>query len=295
VTPDDEVLAKVRAALQAAASRTPIGPSRFSELAAVGAAVDRRPGRAWMSVAASVAAIAALAFFVDSARTTQRGGAPSGAASVPASSAAPTPTPSPTPSPTANPTPTPVPASTAAAVPAPSGSCVPENYYVIASPAQLTGLTYLFPSAPAGFHLYGEWGTIARNGCPDSATWYIEYDQADSGLWNISLRVTRAGLGPLDGDLSSATFTPVTVAGHSAMLDASGGALVWRDGGAELTLSAPSSAGDLVALADTLVAVPSDDPRIEAPADCRVPPGNTCPSASSSATTTPTPTPTPTP
>jgi hypothetical protein len=285
MTSDDDVLAKVRASLRAAAARTTIGPSRVSEIAAgsAGAAPTVssawRPGRMWMSIAASVAAIAAVAFFIDSARPARHDVAPAGAGGA-ASSAASAPSSSQTPS----------------ASQSQRGPCVPENYYVLASSAQLVGMTYLLPTIPAGYHLYGAWGTIARNMCPDSATWYVEYDpSADGNGLNISVSVTRIGAGTVGPVVDPANTTPGTVAGQPARVFGKGpyGTVTWLRDGLFFTVSAPltdAKTDGLFALADSLVAVGPADPRIVAPANCDVPPGGVCDGPSSTAKP-PTPTP----
>jgi hypothetical protein len=276
MTSDDDVLAKVRASFRAVAARTTEGPSRFSEIAAgsagSAAAAARRPGRMWMSIAASVAAVAAVAFFIDSARPATRSVAPAGAGGA-ASSVSPTPLSSQTPS----------------ASLSPSSPCVPENYYVLASSAQLTGMTYLLPKVPAGYRLYGAWGTIARNMCPDSVTWYVEYDPiADANGSNISISVTKMGAGTVGPAVDMANTTPGVVAGQPAQVFGKGpyGTVTWLRDGLFFTVSAPmtdAKAGSLFALADSLVAVGPGDPRIVAPANCDVPPGRVCDSPTSTA------------
>jgi hypothetical protein len=279
MTSDDDVLAKLRASFRAVAARTTIGPSRFSEIAAgsagsaESAAAGRRPGRMWMSIAASVAAVAAVAFFVDSARPASRSVAPAGAGGA-ASSVSPTPTSSQTPS----------------ASVSPSSPCVPENYYVLASSAQLTGMTYLLPKIPAGYRLYGAWGTIARNMCQDSATWYVEYDPtASADELNISVSVTRMAARTVGPVVDMANTTAGTVAGQPARVFGKGlyGTVTWVRDGLFFTVSAPmtdAKTGGLYALADSLVAVGPGDPRIVAPANCDVPPGRVCDGPSSTAT-----------
>jgi hypothetical protein len=284
MTSDDDVLAKVRASFRAVAARTTIGPSRFSEIAAGSAAsagstgsagsaaAARRPGRMWMSIAASVAAVAAVAFFIGSARPASRSVAPAGAGGA-ASPVSPTSPSSQTPS----------------ASLSQSRPCVPANYYVLASAAQLTAMTYLLPKIPAGYRLYGAWGTIARNMCPDSVTWYVEYDPvADGNGSNISVSVTRMGAGTVGPAVDTANTTPGVVAGQPARVFGKGayGTVTWLRDGLLFTVSAPmtdAKTGGLFALADSLVAVGPGDPRIVAPANCDVPPGRVCDSPTSTA------------
>jgi hypothetical protein len=178
--------------------------------------------------------------------------------------------------------------------------CVPVNDYVIASPSEVAGLTYLLPTVPAGYHLYGAWGTISRNQCANSVTWYVEYDPASgtngSGDDTIQLTVTKVGGDSLDGDFASArpvASTPITINGIEGYVfskDSVYTAIGWTSGGAQITLAGPISKGDvasLVAVADSLVLVNPNDPRIVAPADCQVPAGSVCGSDS------PTPSPSP--
>jgi hypothetical protein len=221
-------------------------------------------------------------------------------------------TPSPSPSPIPSPTPT------LTATPSPllaADGCVPENYYVTASPSEVAGLTYLLPATPAGYVLYGAWGTISRNQCANSVTWYVEYDPASGapgdGTNAIQVTVTKVGGDSVAGAFASATpvaATPITVNGIEGFVFDKGSSYAvigWSAGGAAITLSGPVSNGDvasLVQVADSLVLAAPNDPRIVAPADCQVPAGSTCPSLSatpspSPSTDSPVPTvaPTPTP
>jgi hypothetical protein len=164
------------------------------------------------------------------------------------------------------------------------------SYYVTASPGQLSGLTYLLPSVPAGYTMYGAWGTISQNACPYSATWYVEYDPTPrgDGSRNIDLRVVKEGGGDTAGyaDPPPPDATPVTVGGHPGLLSGFNGhgvALIeWTADGNDIQLTGPVDGNpqSLLTLANSLIAVAANDPRVEAPANCRVPPGNTCPSAS---------------
>jgi hypothetical protein len=176
---------------------------------------------------------------------------------------------------------------------------VPDNYYVIAAPTQLAGMTYILPSTPAGYQLYGAWGTISRNNCMDSATWYLDYENRQSPL-PIQLSVERiAGGGPntIWPSPTPVAAVPVTVAGNAGwfFFKDSDGNLIWRADGLSFQLSGPITGGKpdgLVAIAESLIAVAATDPRIVAPKDCQVPPGRTCPSSTDSPTPTSTPTPT---
>jgi hypothetical protein len=179
----------------------------------------------------------------------------------------------------------------------PSTSCVPENYYVIASPSAVAGLTYLLPATPAGYVFYGAWGTISRNQCADSVTWYAEYDSTSTpaGTGGIQLTVTKDGGDSRDGAFASArpvASSPITVNGVEGFVfdNTSNSALIgWTTGGAAITLSGPVSNGNLASLvqvADSLVLLSPTDPRIVAPADCQVPAGSVC--GSDSATPIPT-------
>jgi hypothetical protein len=108
--------------------------------------------------------------------------------------------------------------------------------------------------------------------------------------------VTTAGGDSLAGGFASAApvgATPITIGGSQGFLldkESSYATIGWTTGEAAITLSGPVSHGDtqsLVTVADSLVLLSTDDPRIVAPADCQVPPGSTCPSES------PTPSPSP--
>jgi hypothetical protein len=293
---NDEVVARLRASFQAHAARTTVGGDRLGELADVTASKHPRPLVAAMSAAAAVVAVAGVAAVVS-----QVGGHPTtsiGSGGVPVASAA------------AGGVPV---ASTASAGQAgdtsPRSDCELQNYYVIASKSQLQALTYLLPSAPAGYTMYGAWGTIDRSMCAGSATWYVEYDDAN-GFANtdnraIQLMATSAdpSLVPTAGSVknapastptapssnpaSSATAgsvvsgTPVTVGGVMGQFydNKGAGMLTWTASGVRFQLSAPSNDGpvSLIALANSLVHVSADDPRIKPPANCEVPAGEVCP------------------
>jgi hypothetical protein len=302
---DDEVLARLRAALQAVAGRTPISGGRLEEVWAAPAQKRSRPVVTIVSAAAAVAAMAAVTAVLVGDHTAgsrsvlpaSEGGA---AASESAAVQSPTPTITVAPSPVLSPTPT----ITVAPSPATAADCVPENYYVIASPSEVAGLTYLLPATPAGYVLYGAWGTISRNQCANSVTWYVEYDPVSGapgdGTNAIQLAVSPVGGGQSPGypHPTPAGATHVVINGHDGAVlqtDSTGSYATdeWVDGGADLRLSAPIVAGDLgslIALSNSFVLVAPDDPRIVAPADCQVPAGSTCPSLSA----TPSPSPSPT-
>jgi endoglucanase len=300
---DDDVLARLRAALQAVADRTPISGDRLEDVWAAPTQKHSRPVVTIVSAAAAVAAIAAVtAVMVGDHTAGSRSVLPAsaGQSGVTGSPVAQ----SPTPTITMTPSPVPSPTPTITATPSPllaAGDCVPENYYVTASPSEVAGLTYLLPAAPAGYHLYGAWGTISRNQCANSVTWYVEYDLASGpvGAGGIQLTVTKVGGDSVAGGFASATpvaATPIMVNGIAGFVFNKDGAYAvigWTTGGAAITLAGPVSNGDiasLVQVADSLVLVAPDDPRIVAPADCQVPPGSTCPSL----TATPSPSPSPT-
>lgn len=285
---DDEVVARLRASFQATAARTPMSPGRLAELTVVTDQRRSRPLVATMSAAAAVAALAAVAAVatnVGSSGDRTVLPASSGQSSASGSGA-----PSGEPSATTKP-----------------AECVPDNYAVIASQSQLDGLTYLLPSVPTGYHLYGAWGTISRNGCLGSATFYVEYD-ADvpgDGRQNIQVRVLRVGTGgnpnypaPLPSDAQAVKVNGHP--GHMIDLNGKGVRLVeWTANNVDLQLVAPmtnGSAASVLALADSLVAVAPADPRIKAPANCQVPPGSTCssPSGMPKATGSPSPSVSPT-
>jgi hypothetical protein len=90
----------------------------------------------------------------------------------------------------------------------------------------------------------------------------------------VEPRVVRTGRPVVSG-------TPVTVDGVPGhFYDNKGaGMLTWTVSGVRLQLSAPSNVGPapLVALANSLVHVSADDPRINPPANCDVPAGEVCP------------------
>jgi hypothetical protein len=147
----------------------------------------------------------------------------------------------------------------------------------------------MLPATPAGYVLYGAWGTISRNQCANSVTWYIEYDPASgapgSGTNAYQVMVTKVGGDSTAGEFSSArpvASTPITVNGIDGYVfskDGSYSVIGWTTGGAAITLAGPVSHGDiqsLVAVADSLALVSPTDPRIVAPADCQVPAGSVC-------------------
>ena len=289
----DDVVAKVRASLHGAAARTPIGADRLHEIRVSAA---RRPSLGWVQVAASVVAIAAIAGIVAVLQGGHQSNSPSltGGDGKAVGSSSPAVTPTLT---SAVPSPVPV-GGGVAPTPTPSaspGSCIPENYYVIAAPGQLAGMTYILPSTPAGYQLYGAWGTISRNNCLDSVTWYVEYDNKQLPA-PIQLMVGRvAGEPNATGPIPSPVAAiPVTIAGNAGwfFFKESYGSLIWRADGLSFQLSGPIVGGNpdaLVAVAESLIAVPATDPRIVAPVNCQVPPGSTCPSSTDSPTPTPTP------
>lgn len=299
---DDDVLARLRISLHTIADRTPISSARSTTLAAL---TEQSPSRSLVTVfsaAAAVAAMVAVAAVVANAHSGTHGtvqpgagglaGPPAGAASSAAPSVSPVASVAPTPSSS----PTPVASAIAGSVvPQQSpAACVPENYYVIASPAELAGLTYLLPSTPSGYTFYGAWGTIARNDCAGSQTWYVEYDQLADVTTNISISVRPTG-----AEAHPEAAVAATVQGHPAWLLGKGGSygvVVWQAGGLDFQVAGPTAGGSsdaLLAVANALAPVAVDDPRIIAPAGCQVPAGSTCPS-DPAATGGPTPTPTPT-
>jgi hypothetical protein len=287
----------LRAALHAIADRTPINGGRLNEVSVAAGEKRNRPVVTIVSAAAAVAAIAAVsAVVVGTHSNASHAIAPSAGG---ADSSTPTPVASPvpqtaTPTVTVTPSPSPVGTPTVTATPSPglvlpSTNCVPENYYVTASPSEVAGLTYLLPATPAGYVLYGAWGTISRNQCADSVTWYVEYDLASgtpgSGTNAIQVTVTKVGGDSTAGEFSSArpvASTPITVNGTQGyVVDKDGGfAMIgWTTGGAAITLGGPISGGDvasLVQVADALVLVSPNDPRIVPPANCQVPAGSVC-------------------
>jgi hypothetical protein len=294
MTPDDEALARLRAALHTIADRTPISGGRVDEIAVAAAEKRSRPVVTIVSAAAAVAAIAAVSAVVvgahsNASRATLPGAG--GAESL-------TPTASPVASPVASAVASPVASLAASAVPSPipspvaagaspSTSCVPENYYVVASPSEVTGLSYMLPATPAGYVLYGAWGTISRNLCVDSVTWYVEYDSTTAPVGTDAIQVTVAKVGgdSLAGNFASArpvASTPITVngiQGYAFGKDSAYASIGWTTGGAAITLDGPVSGGDiasLVQVADSLVLLSPNDPRIVAPADCQVPAGSVC-------------------
>ena len=304
---DDEALARLRAALHAIADRTPISGGRVNDISVAANEKPNRPVVTIVSAAAAVAAIAAVsAVVVGTHSNASRAILPAAGG---AESLTPTPIPSANASPVASPVGSPV-ASPVASAPAPvasvaTTSCVPENYYVVASPSEVAGLTYMLPATPAGYVLYGAWGTISRNQCADSVTWYVEYDPASGapgdGTNAIQVTVTKVGGDSVDGDFSSAlpvASTPVTVNGVEGYVFSKDGAysvIGWTTGGAAITLAGPVSNGDvqsLVTVADSLALLSPSDPRIVAPADCQVPAGSVCGSDSPTPIATPSPSPT---
>ena len=166
----------------------------------------------------------------------------------------------------------------------------------------------MLPATPAGYVLYGAWGTISRNQCVDSVTWYVEYDPAGgtpgSGTNSIQVTVTKVGGDSRDGDFASArpvASTPITINGIDGVIfnkDNAYSSIGWTTGGAAITLSGPVSKGNvasLVQVADSLTLLSPTDPRIVAPADCQVPAGSVCGSDSPTPLASATPTPSPTP
>ncbi len=305
MTPDDEALARLRAALHTIANRTPISGGRLDEISVAASEKRSRPVVTIVSAAAAVAAIAAVsAVVVGTHSDASRVILPSSGGS---DSLTPTPVASPTASAVvsavASAAPSPV-ASAVAPVVASTTGCVPENYWVTASPSEVAGLTYMLPATPAGYALYGAWGTISRNQCADSVTWYVEYDPASGapgdGTNAIQVTVTKVGGDSTAGDFASArpvASTPITVNGIDGYVfnkDNSYATIGWTKGGAAITLSGPASDGvqSLVTVADSLVLLSPDDPRILAPANCQVPPGSVC--GSDSATPMPSASPSPT-
>jgi hypothetical protein len=304
---DDEALARLRAALHSIADRTPISGGRLNEVSVAAGEKHNRPVVTIVSAAAAVAAIAAVSAVVVGAHSNaSRSILPAAAG---AESSTPTPNPSTVASPVASLSASAVPsgiASPVASLTAPgvvassSTSCVPENYYVIASPSQVAGLTYMLPATPAGYVLYGAWGTISRNQCAESATWYVEYDPASGapgdGTNSIQLRVTKVDGDSTQGDFASArpvASTPITVngiEGYVFMKEDAYAGIGWTTGGAAITLDGPVSKGDvqsLVSVADSLLLVSPNDPRIVAPADCEVPAGSVCGADSATPTASP--------
>jgi hypothetical protein len=298
---DDEVLARLRAALQTVADRTPMSGGRLEEVWAAPAQKRSRPMVTIVSAAAAVAAIAAVTAVVVGDHTAGSRSvlpASAGESGATGSSVAQSPTPTITMTPSPSPVPSPTPTITVTPSPGVVLDCVPENYYVAASASEVAGLTYLLPSVPAGYRLYGAWGTISRNQCANSVTWYVEYDSVTGipGTGAIQLTVTKVGGDSLAGGFASATpvaATPITVNGIEGFVFNKDGAYAvigWTTGGAAITLAGPVSNGDiasLVQVADSLVRVASDDPRIVAPGDCQVPPGSTCPSLSATPSPSP--------
>jgi hypothetical protein len=305
---DDDVIARLRASLKVTADRTPISAGRFAELDALPA---QSHGRAVVTVFSAAAAVAAIAGVTAVVAT--HGTHPTGVVQ-PAATGKLTPTPSPVPSSAGQPG--------AGSTSPLRSACSPENYYVTASASQLTGLTYMLPATPAGYVLYGAWGTISRNLCADSVTWYVEYDPVGgapgSGSGALQLAVTRAGdpeVAPQSGspakDLAGySDATPVAAApvrigavlGTVIEKDSSYALIDWTTGGAQISLAGPVTGGDvarLLQVANSVELVSPGDARIVAPADCQVPPGSVCGSDSATpvptASVTPSPTPTSTP
>lgn len=281
---DDEVVARLRASFEVTAARTPISSGRFDAIAAAQNGQKRSNTMVVsMSAAAAVVVIAAVTTVVANSQSGGTGqlvpaaGAPSGSTV----------------------TGTPV-----ASDPTKVGDgCVPQNDYVIASQAQLAGLTYLLPASPPGYHLYGAWGTIDRSMCADTATWYVEYDDVagDGNTDNMAIQLTAHRSEPGESyppQVPGVALTKESVGGQPAELmglNGKGvGVLLWASGGVNLQLIAPMTDGSstsILALADSIVAVPANDPRIKPPAGCEVPFGGVCVSSSPLAKMTPSATP----
>jgi hypothetical protein len=300
---DDEALARLRAALHTIADRTPISGGRLNEVSVAATEKRNRPVVTIVSAAAAVAAIAAVSAVAVGAHSNASHAILPGAAG--SDSLTPTPIPSAIASPVASPVASVAPSTVAApvAVASATPNCVPENYYVTASPSEVAGLTYLLPATPAGYVLYGAWGTISRNQCADSVTWYVEYDPASGapgdGTNAFQVTVTKVGGDSVDGDFSSArpvASTPITVNGIEGYVfnkDNAYASIGWTSGGAAITFSGPSAGGiqSLVKVADSLVLLSPGDPRIVAPADCQVPAGSVCGSDSATPIAPPSPSP----
>jgi hypothetical protein len=296
---DDDVIARLRASLKATADRTPISAGRLATLAALAQEPPSRTLVTAFSAAAAVAAVVVVGAVVANAhpaghRSVQSGAGGPGVGVASSASPAETPTPVPTPVPSA-----------AAGSGGPQqslGGCVPENYYVTASPAEVAGLTYMLPATPTGYVLYGAWGTISRNLCADSVTWYVEYDPVagtpGSGTDAYQLTVTKVGGDSMAGDFASArpvAATPITVNGTAGYVFDKGSGYVtigWTTNGASITLAGPGDLASLGHVADSVVLLNPTDPRIVAPANCQVPPGSVCGSDEPTPTETPTPAPT---
>ena len=299
---DDDVVARLRASFEATATRTPISAGRFQAIAAAPAEKRSHTLVISMSAAAAVAAIATVATVAANGQQGGSGGASTAGAPGPSSSSASGPAAS---EPAAS-----GPAWSGSAAAGPIASepaatgCVPQNYFVIASKAQLTGLTYMLPATPAGYHLYGAWGTIDRSMCADTATWYVEYDDVagDGNADNSAIQLTAHRSYPGESypsPVPDTALTTVSVGGQPAgLMDLNGkgvGVLQWTRGDVNFQLVAPLANGSpasILALADSLVAVPADDPRIKAPAGCEVPAGDVCVGSSPLPKTTPSATPT---
>jgi hypothetical protein len=299
---DDDLIARLRTSFQAAASRTPISDTPFpiSDTpfdAILGAPAAKRSTTlaVSMSAAAAVAAIAGVAAVAANAYGGGSGPLVSVGGSAPVSSPGVTATPSAATPSAATPSAAGTTSGSAevSAAPGTAGSvsadgCVAENYAVIASNTQLAGLTYLLPSMPAGYHLYGAWGMVDAR-CSDTATWYVEYDDAagDGNTDNnaIQLTVHRNYPGELNpSPVADQLLTPVSVNGQPAgLMNLNGkgvGLLQWSRDGIEFELVAPMVGGSdesVLALADSIIAVAPDDARIKPPANCVVPAGQTCP------------------
>jgi hypothetical protein len=160
---NDEVLARLQAAFEAAAERTPIGDGRLDELTVARLGKDRRTLVAAFSAAAAVAVIAGTGVVLAGVGT-------DGSGSVGTASGG---------------------------LPVPTVACTPQNYYVIASKQQLAGMTYLLSAPPPGYQMYGAWGTIDRSLCPDTTNWYVEYDKVvhnnDSSSTQLAIQLQVAG------------------------------------------------------------------------------------------------------
>ncbi|HZV26115.1 MAG TPA: hypothetical protein VFG00_07480 [Acidothermaceae bacterium] len=305
MTPDDEALARLRAALHTIADRTPISAGRLNEVSVAATERHNRPVVTIVSAAAAVAAIAAVSAVVVGTHSSASHAILPGAAG--AESSTPTPIASPVASPVASAVPSPVASAPAPVASVATTSCVPENYHVIASPSEVAGLTYMLPATPAGYVLYGAWGTISRNLCADSVTWYVEYDPASGtpgdGTNAYQVTVTKVGGDSVGGDFSSArpvASTPITVNGVEGYVfnkDNTYASIGWTNGGAAITFSGPSAGGvqSLVKVADSLALLSPNDPRIVAPANCQVPAGSVCGSDSPTPIASASPSPSPTP
>src|SRR5664279_5171116 len=114
---------------------------------------------------------------------------------------------------------------------------------------------------------------ISRSHCADSVRWYVEYDPVSGPADFGSLQLTVTKVGDYAAGRGTATpvpATPITVGGTEGTVIEKDGAYAligWAIGGAQIALAGPVSNGDfapLVKLADSLVLVNPDDPRIVA-------------------------------